>query len=183
MKRVLFVLLALIGLAMSAPAFAIQQQQQPSDTEQLLTTVTKLDADQKAKLLDAAQHIQKGDTAVSQTKEWVDIGASLGQALASTAKEMNIAVNDFAKSPVGKLAIGLIIWKMLGGAIIHFLGALFCFFLLLCWYRLFRNMYGVWSDDKKKLIKIKLEDTFAAFMMGVMGIAFFICGFVAILTA
>lgn len=48
------------------------------------------------------------------------------KALGIAARELNITINDFLDSPAGKLTAALIIWKVAGVSIIHFLyGLLF----------------------------------------------------------
>ena len=48
------------------------------------------------------------------------------KALGIAAKELNVTINDFLASPAGKLTAALIIWKVAGATIIHFLyGLLF----------------------------------------------------------
>ncbi len=44
--------------------------------------------------------------------------------IGSAAKEIGVATNEFIKTPVGKLAIGLIVWHMFGSMIIHIFGAI-----------------------------------------------------------
>lgn len=51
---------------------------------------------------------------VVRAKEWAEVGQQLGQAIAVTAKELNIAVNDFVKTPVGMMTAGIVIYSYLG---------------------------------------------------------------------
>jgi hypothetical protein len=60
-----------------------------------------------------------------EIEKWANIGKNIGQGLGAAAKELGIAVNDFAASPIGKLATLLIVWNFLGSQIIHIIGA-FC---------------------------------------------------------
>lgn len=65
-------------------------------------------------------------TAPSEEKveKWVKIGSQVGQGLAGAAKELGVAVNDFAKTPVGQLTMMLIVWHMVGGVIVHIFGGI-----------------------------------------------------------
>jgi len=56
--------------------------------------------------------------------KWIDISAKLGKGLAATAKELGIAANEFAVSPLGRLATVLIIWNMMGAMMVHVFGGL-----------------------------------------------------------
>lgn len=158
MKHISLILAFLFTCAFAMPAFAYVPQDQPSTSDQLMTTIAAMDSHQKDVLLERANDIKNGDDSATKAKEWVDIGNSLGQALAGTARELGVAVNDFAKSPVGHLAIALIIWKVLGGTIIHFAGGLFSLIVLMFWWRLYRRMFGVFNE-KGKLVKLTFRES------------------------
>ena len=59
-----------------------------------------------------------------RVEKWVKIGSNIGQGLAGAAKEVGVAVNDFATTPVGQLTMLLIVWHMIGGQLIHVLGGI-----------------------------------------------------------
>ena len=59
-----------------------------------------------------------------KVEKWVKIGSQVGQGLAGAAKELGVAVNDFAKTPVGQLTMALIVWHMMGGVIVHVVGGI-----------------------------------------------------------
>ena len=59
-----------------------------------------------------------------KVEKWVKIGSNIGQGLAGAAKEVGVAVNDFAKTPVGQMAMVLIVWHMIGAQLIHVFGGI-----------------------------------------------------------
>ena len=59
-----------------------------------------------------------------KVEKWVKIGSNIGQGLAGAAKEVGVAVNDFAKTPVGQLTMMLIVWHMIGAQLIHVFGGI-----------------------------------------------------------
>ncbi len=59
-----------------------------------------------------------------KVEKWVKIGSNIGQGLAGAAKEVGVAVNDFAKTPVGQMTMALIVWHMIGGQLIHVFGGI-----------------------------------------------------------
>lgn len=63
-------------------------------------------------------------TTPQKVNEWLDIGTRIGSGMAGAAKEMGVAVNEFAESPVGMWTIALITWKFMGGVIMHAFGAI-----------------------------------------------------------
>jgi len=58
--------------------------------------------------------VKASDTALDVTKKWAEAGKGLTIGIVAAAKEAGVAVNDFSVTPVGKLTMGIIIWKMLG---------------------------------------------------------------------
>ncbi len=60
----------------------------------------------------------------AKVAEWVDIGTKIGQAFGGAAKEVGVAVNDFVKTPVGQWTMAIIVWKFIGGAMVHVLGSI-----------------------------------------------------------
>ena len=59
-----------------------------------------------------------------KVEKWVKIGSNIGQGLAGAAKEVGVAVNDFAKTPVGQMTMVLIVWHMIGAQLIHVFGGI-----------------------------------------------------------
>lgn len=84
-------------------------------TDQQKAEVIKSVADQKLKTESTSTQAETVDTA----QKWVNLGASIGKGLASSAKELGIAVNDFAKTSVGQWTMFLIIFSVIGNDIIH----------------------------------------------------------------
>lgn len=64
-------------------------------------------------------------------KQWAEIGTAIGTGLAASAKELGIAANEFAQTPVGKFTVFLIAWHFIGGTILHVFFALLWFFTTL----------------------------------------------------
>lgn len=90
----------------------------------------KLSATDQAKVIAQVEQmsrggaIEKSEAAVDKAERWVNIGSRIGQGLAGAAKELGVAANDFAKSPVGMIATGLIVWHFVGQAAVHIVGGI-----------------------------------------------------------
>lgn len=81
------------------------------------------------------------DITNEEIKEYADMGESIAKALGSCAKELNIAVNDFANSRVGMIATVLIVWKIAGESMMGFIVGISLFIIgLIVWFYLFRKM-------------------------------------------
>lgn len=83
-----------------------------------------------------------------KVKEYAEVGEMIGKAMSSTAKEMNVAANEFAQTPVGKVCMFLIVWKLFAREILHFVvGGCFLVVGLFLWCRYWRRMCIVASED------------------------------------
>ena len=122
---------------------------------------SKLSETQKAEIIkqiaDKSSDTSTIKNAPSEEKveKWVKIGSQIGQGLAGAAKEVGIAVNDFAKTPVGQLTMMLIVWHMVGGVIVHIFGGLLIMVIGLWFVRfMFKRAYPdkvTYSKDHKNV--------------------------------
>lgn len=121
MKKI--VLMSLVSIALTVNLHALNSQDVVSAGFSDLTIT------QQAEII---SEIAKKKELVSEpsnvqvAQEWVNLGTSIGQGLASSAKELGVAVNEFSSTPVGKLTMFLIIFQVIGAKLIGvFAGILF----------------------------------------------------------
>lgn len=111
-----FVVAFCVAFTMSASATQVQ------------IDLDKLTPEQAAAVLTAKQSAEtpskQSVPTVDQMEKWADVGAKVGQAIAATAKELNVGVNEFAKTPVGLLTMGLITWKVIGHDVWNIVGGI-----------------------------------------------------------
>lgn len=128
-----------------------------------------------------------------------EISKALGAGLAETAKQLGIAANDFAKTPVGKLTTLLIVWHFIGTQLIHTIfGFLWLAATIPTWIWMYRRQFftktttyydknsvdapkGVNKTVVVELSKVKYEAAPVVYWITLM-----IClliGFLAIITA
>jgi len=130
MKKILLSLM--LGLATLSVAHA---------TENVINTQGNLTDAQKAELAATAAKMVAENTSdkidpaapgksVAVVKQWVDIGTAIGSGLAASAKELGIAANQFAETPVGRFTVFLIAWHFIGGTLLHVFFALLWFFIM-----------------------------------------------------
>lgn len=145
-------ILLILGLMFSAPMFA-QEQQNP--TQALNAEIAKMDDAQK---MEAYKAIRAGQSqTAAKAREWVEIGNALGEGMAATAERMGVVANDFAKSPLGKLAMVLIVWNYMGESIVMlFLGVSIMFIGGSVWLYISRKLWGEYNE-KGKFIKYDTE--------------------------
>ena len=86
--------------------------------------------------------------------EWVVLGEKFGMMLGGAAKELGIAANEFATSPLGMVTMGVIIWNYAGDDLYGFiLGMLWLGIMIPVWtFLFFKIAYPVesYADVKKK---------------------------------
>lgn len=56
--------------------------------------------------------------------EWLTLGEHMGKMMGGAAKEVGVAVNDFVNTPVGQMTMVLVVWKYMGGTLVHVVGGL-----------------------------------------------------------
>lgn len=181
MFKTIFLAVALMFVAV--PAFA-QQQSTPENVSQELNREIALMTDaEKRELLTSV----KDGTSSGKVKEWVEIGEGIGAGLVATAERLGVAVNDFANTPVGKLAIVLIVWSYLGSQLVGLtLGVSLLTLGNLIWYHMLKKVFGEFND-KGKFVKFdtglfRHHDGLTG-MFVVTCMAMNVIGIIAVLTA
>lgn len=120
MKKLFVVLCTLL---FTMPVFAIDSRDlgaagfnnlSAADKAKIIIQVEEMANEGKLPTMDAPEKVEK----------WVNIGTSIGKGLAGAAKEVGVAANEFAKTPVGEMTMFLILWHFLSGPIIHVAGGL-----------------------------------------------------------
>lgn len=73
-------------------------------------------------------------------ERWAKLGENIGKSLGAAAKEVGVAVNDFAKTPVGILTTVLIVWHFMGATLMKLIiGAAVMLVLIPLWFYIFRR--------------------------------------------
>lgn len=129
-------------------------------TTQEQAEIVKLVADKKAKAvaLEAVPVL----TSVDEAQKWVNLGSSIGKGLASSAKEVGMAVEEFSTTSVGQLTMFLIVFHIIGDTILHVAasGLLLIFGLIFTTVVLNRRHRWTYNYDKDsgKLVKKERGD-------------------------
>lgn len=119
--------------------------------EDLLTNpnLTASERDKIAKLL-TAQPSGKGVVieAIANSEKWREIGQAFAETVKQVCQTLNVEVNQFIKSDVGKLTAGIILWKMVGKDLIRVaVLSAFLFFLTIV---IFGSIYFIHGRKKIK---------------------------------
>lgn len=78
---------------------------------------SQLTEEQKAKL--------HTPTSTSTVRDWVGLGKEIGQAVDSSLSAISNQANEFAKTPVGKMTVFVVIFKVIGDTAVHIAGGIF----------------------------------------------------------
>lgn len=85
----------------------------------------------------------------NEAKAWADLGANIGTAMVSAAKEVGIAANEFGQTQLGKIVTGIVVYKVMGkdilGIVVGSFVMLFCFSI------------AVWAMATKRFGEVKYE--------------------------
>lgn len=96
--------------------------------------------------------------ALDTAREWSELGTGVGQALVSVSKELGMAADEFSRTPVGKITVAVIVWKVIGAEVVRKLSALlFLVVAIPLWMKYFRKLAVVerieyHENGKKKLV-------------------------------
>jgi len=139
MKKIILFLMFMV--LMSSLSYAA------ADSIQINTS--GLTDEQKAKIASLIGDMKKEESSPSTPKkvdEWVNVGAHIGDALITAASKLGVAGDQFMKSDTGKMVAVIIVWKMMGGALVHIiLGVMWTTLFLIGWIYFFRKMCVVQS--------------------------------------
>lgn len=166
------VLIAISALFLSTSLFAVSINDAGYD---------KLTPEQQAQIVQqVAQMKQQAveQPAVEQAEKWVNLGSNIGKGLAGSAKELGVAVNDFAKTDVGKLTTFLIVYHIVGNDILHLIGGVL-FIILGIWavtFIMFReypksNIGALNGKEYRYRNKLSSDETWGYFLSYIIIIA------------
>lgn len=126
MKRFL---LSMAFLVVAAPVFADNAPTLTADQCKNFSTVSAAIggmtdsqiAKMKAVCDPKSDSIKIEDVKISELGDSAkNIGLAIGLAIGETAKQLNVAANDFVKSPAGMITVGIIIAKLFAGPVFKF---------------------------------------------------------------
>jgi hypothetical protein len=117
---------------------------------------------QKADLVKQAETMReqgKGVPTAEKVEQWAILGERIGKALGGAAKELGIAANEFATTPLGVLTVVIVTWKLIGFDILQLIiGVMWLAVLIPIWLKYFRRLCLVesvsYAEDGKTIREI-----------------------------
>ncbi|MCX6763875.1 MAG: hypothetical protein NTZ97_04070 [Candidatus Moranbacteria bacterium] len=157
MKKKAIVIIAIMFLCFSGIASAVQ----------ITVDLDKMSSQEAAHVLEVKKNSEAKKeevktvipTSPDKMEAWVNLGEKIGKAIGAICKELNTGVNDFIKTPVGKIAMVLIIWKAIGHELWSIFGGTLSWIILsaiIMWsFRFFHMPERVEDQEKegKKVIR------------------------------
>src|ERR1700683_3390454 len=67
---------------------------------------------------------QKANLGTDKARSWVGMGKEIGEAVNSSMSAITTQSNNFAQTPVGKLTVFIVIWKVVGDQAVHIGGGI-----------------------------------------------------------
>ena len=140
--------------------------------------ISKLTPEQKAQMLTYAAQLENAkqtpvdmsEKARTEISKWSELGVGMGKAAVSAAKELGVAANEFVETPLGKITMGIVVYKVMGKEIIKMMVAssVFVIFLALTLVLLFRKkgdvkieyhprLWGLWH--RKVVTEVEEADS------------------------
>jgi hypothetical protein len=164
MKKGIVTLFAALALGVSAAHAGVQG-----------VNTNGLTADQITQLNQQAQSMKSDPAAVStkvrqEAEAWGELGTNMGRAMVGAAKELGVAANEFAVTPLGTVVVSITAYKIVGrellsvavGSLILVLGYSIAFWMFLTrrWsdieYEYKPVLWGAF--ERRKIIKIRNSD-------------------------
>lgn len=81
----------------------------------------KLSVELQKKIIEEQNNIKAQDDkpeVLKQSEEWANIAKGLGDSVKELCKALNVELNDFIKTPAGKLLVFILVWKLFGSSLI-----------------------------------------------------------------
>ena len=104
MKTLLFCIL----VAITTSVWAAPAKLTPEQIEQVIQTINTVQSADPAKVSSTSASIR------TEATEWAAIGANIGNAMVSAAREIGVAANDFSQTSLGKITTIIIAYKIIG---------------------------------------------------------------------
>lgn len=137
MKKLVFAWITVItALFFSMPAMA-------GSSEPTSVSLEGLSADKVKEIQQQVDDARKhAAPELSSMSKAVEVGRMLGAGIVATAREVGVAVNDFAKSDIGRIVTVVLVWKYVGHDILGVgVGLLFLIVGVPVGLRFLRNAY------------------------------------------
>jgi len=122
MKKIYFVVIFVLFISFFLTSFCYSAESQKEETS-VTVDLTKLSNNTRNEILNLKSKKEGSiEATISSSpevaKNWINVGKEIGNAVNEMAKALNTNINEFAKTPVGRTAMFLLVYKLIGKDII-----------------------------------------------------------------
>lgn len=120
MKKLLFVIGLLYSINVLADVNDLPGLSELSDIEKAeVQLLVQKKLVEKNQLQAQAKQLSDNIPDPDMVQKYVTLGEGIGKAFGGAAKEVGVTVNEFVKTPVGLMAMILIVWNYMGAMLVH----------------------------------------------------------------
>ena len=132
MKKILMIAASFLLMSMGhAAQMDVNDEKYKLNDEQKTQVIAMLDDMNKQAAAKNPKAPNTSEVVREEAAKWGELGTNMGRAAVGAAKEIGMAANEFVSTPLGKVTMGIVIYKVIGKDIIKFvmgLGILIFFF-------------------------------------------------------
>ena len=133
MRKRIFDITFIAILLFSSSVYAQQNVKIDTDDltdEQKAQLILKIEEMKKANTSSVVENVASNLGDPKKLNEWVDLGKNVGLALTAVAKELGVASDQILQSDTGKIALVMIVWKVMGRDVLDIVGGVTTWFVI-----------------------------------------------------
>ena len=132
MKKQLFAILIFPIVMCASQAYA---QSVPIDTNDLTDKqkaelILKIEEMKNQNNTTVVENVADSLADPQKLNEWVELGKNVGLAMTAVARELGVAADQILNSTTGKIAMVMIVWKVMGQDILDIVGGVATWFVI-----------------------------------------------------
>lgn len=131
MKRMIAAAVVAAMTVSSAMAQAVTTDQARYLDLSKLTTQQKADLMKEAATMERSKEAGVSEKTREEIGKWGELGVGMGRAAVSAAKEVGVAANEFVQTPLGKVTMGVVVYKIIGQEVLKLAVCLFITMVML----------------------------------------------------
>ena len=111
--------------------------------QQVTVDLANLSPQARNAVIDANKSGVVSNITTGDIEKYAAIGQAVGTAFKEVCKTLNVELNEFIKTPAGKITMFMVAWKIFGQDFVHLFGGLLsAIALAIVWIFVFRYFYG-----------------------------------------
>lgn len=119
MKKYSIIVLFLLVVSFFFSSVSFSAPRQETDETNVTIDLTKLSPQTRNEILNIkSRSVVEKVSSPELTKDWINVGKEIGNAVNEMVKALNTNINEFAQTPVGRTAMFLLVYKLIGKEII-----------------------------------------------------------------